>query len=914
MHGSTACEAVGGVSSFGFSGTIAHAVMAFIPADGARAARSDAFPLLYRRATFSWWELSGPSFSGGSVSTEPVDLGSAVVVPPQLDADMPFMEAGLTSVGVARFTARIRSHTAGEIEITPTIVFEQPTARAMAAHLIEVAGRDNPKVPSANVLIARIADVLVETIAIGGGGGIGDEVQMSPTRVADSLILCAPDRSGHSIPPLIAAPMMNGSGKPFAQLGRHVKSSLYYCEHPILHDGRKISEADYFHQYARAIQAECLITLWNTFDLIGASFGGYNAYRISLAAVGIGFAPRAIVQLDPVPPRADVRVMVDTDRSWKVQCAVGFLSIQLGMVYHMSGRAEQGAEMVATLPDLVATWPTEEIAIRATDLLSREGVRGFSLADVSIVHRHLVAFEDGQRMLASGLDNSSLPSSTPCETLLVLCTNRDQFFAYGMSMMHLSLSSSGFSRARDYGNITCELLVEGNHLLTCEKCSSGENATFNQTAQSFLDHSDQESSAQWQLRTLARTPVLPFETHEAHMQGYATSVMLHGPPVIDKPLSTSILFVLSNERSGSSLLQLCLQCHSSLYAGQELYLLPFSSLHERCIHLPFEMKEGLLKNVMELRPCSFEDAYLWLGELERQKTPTFHMYKTLQELCDPRILVDKTPHNADHANFLQHAHAIFASSAKYCHLIRHPYTCIASGVELRRDLCSNPNVSWQEVEHAYIRLQKNVHEFFNAYLDAAKVNRTVQVRYEDLLRRPAFTLTRICKLAGLEFQSGMDEPYDDSSVVASFQAASLMASVDPKLLKRKKIDPGQADKWRKVKLPQPLHEDTEALALAYGYELKSKHALDSSTKRARDSSPDHARDGAPVHGAPVDGVPDSVHYHHWQTLISAHDPAPDGAPVDEDTGTSPPAEDVSMVSVFGEAIVSQPLDSSSLFR
>ena len=120
--------------------------------------------------------------------------------------------------------------------------------------------------------------------------------------------------------------------------------------------------------------------------------------------------------------------------------------------------------------------------------------------------------------------------------------------------------------------------------------------------------------------------------------------------------------------------------------SQELYLLPFSSLGERSCLLPFEMKEGLVKNVMELGAHTLEDAYNRLDDLERQDTSVWRMYQILQDMCSPRILVDKTPHNADHASFLEHAHAIFGSAASYCHLVRHPYSCISSGLELRRDV------------------------------------------------------------------------------------------------------------------------------------------------------------------------------------------------------------------------------------
>ena len=212
------------------------------------------------------------------------------------------------------------------------------------------------------------------------------------------------------------------------------------------------------------------------------------------------------------------------------------------------------------------------------------------------------------------------------------------------------------------------------------------------------------------------------------------------------------------------------------------YLLPFPSLGERDILLPFEMKEGLLKNVMELRQCSLEDALGWVDDLERRGTATWGVYQMLQELCNPRIFVDKTPHNADHKSFLEHAQAIFANP-RYCHLVRHPFSSISSGVELRRDILMNPNVTWGEVEEHYITSQENIIAFFDAVgveADAGDVH--LRVRYEDLLRSPRATLSLVVALVGLDFQAGMDEPYDSADAVASFQAASLGAGADPKLM------------------------------------------------------------------------------------------------------------------------------------
>ena len=62
--------------------------------------------------------------------------------------------------------------------------------------------------------------------------------------------------------------------------------------------------------------------------------------------------------------------------------------------------------------------------------------------------------------------------------------------------------------------------------------------------------------------------------------------------------------------------------------------------------------------------------------------------------------------------------------------------------------------------------------------------------------------------------------------MSQFQADILPSNVLPHTnthflhrLGRKKIDASQADKWRVVKLPQPLQLQTIAVAIAYGYEL-----------------------------------------------------------------------------------------------
>lgn len=93
-------------------------------------------------------------------------------------------------------------------------------------------------------------------------------------------------------------------------------------------------------------------------------------------------------------------------------------------------------------------------------------------------------------------------------------------------------------------------------------------------------------------------------------------------------------------------------------------------------------------------------------------------------------------------------------------------------------------------------------------------------RYEDLVRSPEVEMQRICnELLAIAWEPGMANPYN-TSATESFQAARGFATTDPKLFRRKSIDPRQADKWRDVKLPQALQRSTEILAHeTFGYEL-----------------------------------------------------------------------------------------------
>jgi thioesterase domain-containing protein/acyl carrier protein len=279
-------------------------------------------------------------------------------------------------------------------------------------------------------------------------------------------------------------------------------------------------------------------------------------------------------------------------------------------------------------------------------------------------------------------------------------------------------------------------------------------------------------------------------------------------------LTRPLLLVLASPRSGSSLLQLCLNANRELYAGQELWLLMYDTMDERCAMIGAgrtTLDEGLFATLMELLACTLAEAKDFtkdLGDL----CPTWRIYERLQELCSPRMLVDKTPGNISHPMIMQRAEELFATP-RYLHLVRHPYAAIKSDVELTREFF-NPNVTWKQVELSWSTNNESVLDFLRNIAPVAKLSLT----YEDLVRDPEAETRRICAFIGVSWEVGMAMPYDRAATEI-FQTVGVAASTDPKLLTRKQIDKGLADKWRSIVPPERLQPSTKFVAKLFGYEL-----------------------------------------------------------------------------------------------
>jgi hypothetical protein len=156
------------------------------------------------------------------------------------------------------------------------------------------------------------------------------------------------------------------------------------------------------------------------------------------------------------------------------------------------------------------------------------------------------------------------------------------------------------------------------------------------------------------------------------------------------------------------------------------------------------------------------------------------------------------------------------SAECYIHLIRLQYAAVSSILELSRDYLDIQSATLVQMELHWVKTNRSCDEFMAFIRDDDALS--MRLCYEDFVRDPAGCTRSICALLGIEWVAGMANPYE-TSAVESFRGSADQVVSDPKLLKRKKIEESQAEKWRKVALPQPMLDATKELARAHAFEL-----------------------------------------------------------------------------------------------
>ena len=162
------------------------------------------------------------------------------------------MEAGIDSLAATELASRLRSLT-GVASLSSTLIYEQPTPRAIAAHLIELIG-----IPSASTTSSHTppADASASTFA----RSVTAKVSMPFDEAHPCLILLRDAAtSEHSAPPLVIAHNIVGDTQVYTKL---ISSALHDRRiFGLLHAAHRGADAthgdaaDMLEEYSSAILA-----------------------------------------------------------------------------------------------------------------------------------------------------------------------------------------------------------------------------------------------------------------------------------------------------------------------------------------------------------------------------------------------------------------------------------------------------------------------------------------------------------------------------------------------------------------------------------------------------------------------------------------------------------------------------------
>jgi acyl transferase domain-containing protein/acyl-CoA synthetase (AMP-forming)/AMP-acid ligase II/pimeloyl-ACP methyl ester carboxylesterase len=287
-----------------------------------------------------------------------------------------------------------------------------------------------------------------------------------------------------------------------------------------------------------------------------------------------------------------------------------------------------------------------------------------------------------------------------------------------------------------------------------------------------------------------------------------------------------IVFILSSPRSGSTLLRVMLERHSQICSPPELHLLPFATMGGRERELGFsQLGEGLKKAFMELKSIDAIASNQLVSELIKEDLSIPHIYQNLIELAGDRLLVDKSPTYANSKDTLDRAEAIF-KNAKYIHLIRHPYAAIESFARMRMDklIGAGEGNPYQIAESIWANSNQNILEFFTQI----NPKQHYLVRYEELVAEPAKVMQGLCEFLGIEYQTGMLNPYAQNLQEAYDLAMNLG---DPNFFNHQAIEPQLGEVWQKIQLPNPLNSFSQEIAQNLQYQLLETKPLTEATMR-----------------------------------------------------------------------------------
>jgi hypothetical protein len=328
-------------------------------------------------------------------------------------------------------------------------------------------------------------------------------------------------------------------------------------------------------------------------------------------------------------------------------------------------------------------------------------------------------------------------------------------------------------------------------------------------------------AAQFVARELETPPAPAQQMTELYDKG----AWAWGSPERDfgKRLERPVVFILSATRSGSTLLRIMLAGHPGLFVPPELNLLPFASPRRQRIQteaLGYRwIRSGLASALKELGQLSVTETAAEFEALDRDDVPMPAVFDRLQQAASPRILVDKSPLNGFHPEWLGYAERVF-SQARYIHLVRHPVPTVESFVRMRfHRMFGRHWLIWDENAWLYgEKFWTSVNRQILGFLENIEPERQLRVTFEKLVTDPVAATGEICRFLGIAHDGAVQTPYSGHRMVHDL-SGSLFAAGDPNFLLRTAIDPALASPTKEGIPSWPFGEATREVAARLQYAI-----------------------------------------------------------------------------------------------
>lgn len=263
-----------------------------------------------------------------------------------------------------------------------------------------------------------------------------------------------------------------------------------------------------------------------------------------------------------------------------------------------------------------------------------------------------------------------------------------------------------------------------------------------------------------------------------------------------------LLFILSTERSGSTLLSLALGANERHVSPPEMHLLAYPTFDDWYADYP----SAMLSLRFLLRSCGDEADETQIRErFAGWRSEDVYRWILANRLGEDRVFIDKTPKYGRDGTALARIETL---SPRYLWLVRHPLGVTASQIELRRarraaksptlvDRLKAPLRSLRErlnqrrMIDEEIGYWKAVHGNIERFLAGVDPARWRRVSFERFVAEPEAVLRELCAWMGSEFRSQMLEPGEH---VPREMRPELG---DPKIYRRQRIDASAAAAWRR---------------------------------------------------------------------------------------------------------------------